>query len=70
MTDTVRVEMSQFSEDKKISYVLVEWYDMDRNTANLASMDLVKGVVAKADEWREVKAAMTAELDTPKGTIR
>jgi hypothetical protein len=68
MSDTVRVEMSQFDGDKKISYALIEWYDMDRDGANLMSMTLAGGVLAKVDEWRKAKAAGVNLSEAAKAT--
>jgi hypothetical protein len=77
MTDTVRAEFTQLDGDKKISYVMVEWYDMDRTGANFMSMDLVSGLVEKVESWRKLGAAginaaeaAVVEDPQPKGAIR
>jgi hypothetical protein len=57
MSDTVKIEMSQLDGDKVISKATLEWYDMDRDGANLMSMSLAGGVLAKVDEWRKMKAS-------------
>ena len=71
MSDSIKVVAEQVEDEtgKVISKLVYEAFGSDRNTANVMSVSLVKGMVGTIEGWSEAKAAATSETG-PKGAIR
>jgi len=56
--EAISISMDQTDENgERISHVLVEWYGMSNEEANLFSMTVAGAVVGVADKFRQEKAA-------------
>ena len=54
--ESVAVSYEQIDgEGYRIAEATVKYHGFDRDSANLASMDLVKGLFRTADGWREAR---------------
>lgn len=55
--DVVKISGEQLDENgERMMRLSAEWYGFDNASANAATMDLVAGVMEKADGWRQLKA--------------